>query len=507
MPDPGRRDTDPACPARAQETLAAGTLPLDSSAHPSHAASAWPCIDGFEVLDELGRGGMGVVYKAWQVPLQRLVALKMIVTGNTASQAHLDRFRAETLAVARVQHPNIIQLFDVGVHDGKPYFFMEYAAGGSLARKLDAAPQPFAAAAQLVQTLARAVHVAHEHGIVHRDLKPANVLLTDDGVLKITDFGLAKRLDDESAQTQTGSILGTPSYMAPEQAEGRVRDVAPATDVYALGAILYELLTGRAPFRGASMLETLDQVRAVEPVPPRFLRPGTPRDLETICLTCLQKDTACRYPSAAALADDLERFISGEPIAMRPAGLLGRLSRTLGRNRLRAEFQAWGNLLIAFGAIVCAFHVVLDQLYRSRQPLGWIVAIDCGQMLLLGLALWLTRIRRPLPVQPEEHRLWLEVIAFLMACALVRFIVARQAGGVDALYEMREYPLFAVLSGLVLFIMGSAHWGRCYLFALLFAVAALLLPYYPAAGVLTFGALWTVSLCSLGLHLRRLSPE
>jgi tetratricopeptide (TPR) repeat protein/tRNA A-37 threonylcarbamoyl transferase component Bud32 len=283
-------------------------------------------IPGYEILGELGRGGMGVVYKARQTQLGRLVALKMIRDAAHAGASERARFRTEAEAVARLQHPNIVQIYEVGEHGGCPFFSLEYLEGGSLSRQL-ARQGPLAArpAAELVERLARALHEAHLRGIIHRDLKPANVLLALDGTPKIADFGLAKKLDDASAQTQTGDVVGTPSYMPPEQAGGRAREVSPLADVYALGAILYEVLTSRPPFRAESGVQTVLQVLHDEPLPPSRLQPTVPRDLETIVLKCLEKDPAKRYPSAAELADDLHRFLANEPIRARPVGTVERL--------------------------------------------------------------------------------------------------------------------------------------------------------------------------------------
>jgi tetratricopeptide (TPR) repeat protein len=281
-------------------------------------------VPGYEILEELGRGGMGVVYKARQTSLNRLVALKMILAGAHAGATDLLRFRAEAEAVAHLRHPNIVQIYEVGQQDDCPYFSLEFVDGGTLFGQLDGAPLPERRAAGLIETLARAMHHAHGQGIVHRDLKPGNILLTADGTPKVTDFGLAKRLDSDHGPTQTGSIMGTPSYMAPEQAAGRLHDIGPLTDVYSLGAILYELLTGRPPFRAASPLDTLQQVLALEPVPPRRLQLDVPRDLEILCLKCLEKEPKKRYRSAGALADDLHRYLEGEPIAARPVGALER---------------------------------------------------------------------------------------------------------------------------------------------------------------------------------------
>jgi len=292
-----------------------------------------PALPGYEILGELGRGGMGVVYKARQEKLNRVVALKMILGGGHSGQAQLARFLAEAAAVAQLQHPNIVQLFESNQHDGVPYFTLEFVAGGSLGQRLAGVPLSAAEAARLVETLAHAVQYAHQHGIIHRDLKPVNVLLAEDGTPKITDFGLAKRLESDSGLTASGAIMGTPSYMAPEQAAGIGKHVGPRADVYALGAILYECLTGRPPFRGPTPMETVIQVMMDEPAPPTELQSKVPRDLETICLKCLHKEPAKRYETAAALAADLHRFLAGEPIQARPVGKTERLWRWCRRNR------------------------------------------------------------------------------------------------------------------------------------------------------------------------------
>jgi serine/threonine-protein kinase len=278
-----------------------------------------PSLPGYEILEVLGQGGMGVVYKARQVALDRPVALKMILAGAYARPEQRARFRTEAEAAARLRHPNVVQVYEVGEYEGEPYFAMEYVESGSLAQRLAGPLMPARQAAELTAILARAVHAAHEQGIVHRDLKPANVLLAEDGTPKISDFGLARRLDGAPAgPTQSGAILGTPSYAAPEQARGKTHGVGPAADIYALGAILYEMLSGRPPFQGESTLETLEQVRTQEPVPPSRLRPKVPRDLETICLKCLEKEPGRRYATAEDLADDLRHFLAGEPIRARP---------------------------------------------------------------------------------------------------------------------------------------------------------------------------------------------
>ena len=274
-------------------------------------------VPGFKILGELGRGGMGAVYKAWQVRLKRIVAVKVIRPDAYADVGAAARFQAEAEAAARLQHPNIVPVFEVGEHEGMGYLVLEYEAGGGLDRRLAGMLQDPDDSACLIETLARAIHYAHQNGIVHRDLKPANVLLTEDGIPKISDFGLAKLLERDDRLTQVGDILGTPSYMAPEQIRGSTDGITPATDVYALGAILYEMLTGRPPFKGTTPLSTMEQVASVEPLSPGKLHRHTPRDLDIIALKCLQKDPRRRYATALELADDLRRFLDRQPILAR----------------------------------------------------------------------------------------------------------------------------------------------------------------------------------------------
>jgi serine/threonine protein kinase len=327
-----------------------------------------PAVPGYEVLGELGRGGMGVVYEARQTALGRTVALKMVLNGAHTGPKEQARFRAEAAVIARLQHPNIVQIYDVGEAAGRPYFALEFVAGGSLAQHLRGTPQPARPAAQMVETLARAVHAAHVNGVVHRDLKPANILLSGD-VPKITDFGLAKCVAGDGKRsahhspTVTGELLGTPSYMAPEQAAGRSKEIGPAVDVYALGAILYELLTGRPPFKGETPLETVLQVLHNDLVPVTSLQPNVPRDLETICLKCLRKDPRQRYASALELAEDLQHFLRDEPIRARPARTVEKLWRWVRRHPVPAGLLAAG--LLAPVVALAALSLLSGQLVRS----------------------------------------------------------------------------------------------------------------------------------------------
>ena len=300
---------------------------------PSGARSPLQPPPGYEVLGELGRGGMGVVYRARRVALKRLVALKMVLPGRHTGAAQLARFRAEAEAGARLDHPGIVPVYEVGEHEGLPYFSMALVEGETLAQRLARGPLPPREAAELVRPVAQAMAYAHERGVVHRDLKPSNILVGTDGRPRVTDFGIAKRVEEDSGLTATGQILGTPCYMAPEQATG-TKDIGPAADVYALGVVLYELLVGRPPFQAASAIDTLNQVLHEEPVPPRRLNPSVPRDLETVCLKCLQKPPPRRCASAAELAEELGRFLAGEPIRARPVGVLERGWRWCRRNPL-----------------------------------------------------------------------------------------------------------------------------------------------------------------------------
>jgi tRNA A-37 threonylcarbamoyl transferase component Bud32 len=323
-----------------------------------------PAVPGYAIEGLLGRGGMGVVYKARHVALKRTVALKMIRAGVHAGDQERARFKAEAEAVARLQHPNIVQVFEVGEAGGCPFCALEFVEGGSLAQKLRGAPLPPREAAALVEALARGMHLAHARNVVHRDLKPANVLLAADGTPKITDFGLGRQLDTDSRATRDGAVMGTPSCMAPEQAFGRTHEAGPAADVYALGAILYECLTGRPPFKGATVGETLDQVRTQEPVPPHELQPRTPRDLETVCLKCLRKEPERRYASAAELAAELGRFLRGEPVLARRVGRLERTARWARRNPALAAALAG----VMIGAVVASWLAVAA--WRANDELG-----------------------------------------------------------------------------------------------------------------------------------------
>jgi serine/threonine-protein kinase len=479
-------------------------------ARPGRAARPGP--PGYEVLEELGRGGMGVVYKARHLRLNRVVALKMILAGDLAGPEALVRFLHEAEVVARLRHPNIVQIHGVGEHEGRPYVELEYVEGGGLDRRLDGTPRPAREAARLVEQLARAIDHAHRLGVVHRDLKPANVLLCPDGTPKVADFGLAKCLAADPGLTGTGAILGTPRYMAPEQAAGETKAVGPAADVYSLGVVLYELLTGRCPFRGTTPLETLEQVRTLDPVPPRSLRPGLPRDLETVCLKCLEKDPARRYADAGALAEDLRRHLGGEPILARDSSVFERLASALRRGEHDREFRRWGGIVLAFTPFAALPHLALfaaslaapGSLQASVQvPMAVFLA-------LVAVAAWLNRSRLArlrLPSTPAVRHFVALLLGLFASTALV-LPAARLAGistgpGDDVIL----YPFFSLLNGQFFFSLGGSYWGRCYLIGLACLLASLPMAASPTLAPLVFALTVLISFSAVGLHLRRLGRE
>jgi hypothetical protein len=309
-----------------------------------------PAIPGYDILEEVGRGGMGVVYQARHLALNRVVAIKMILSAELASPEQLLRFRMEAEMAARVHHPNVVEVYEIGRWRDRPFVEQEWVGDGTLARKLAGKPQPPGVAAILVEKLARAIHAAHLQGVVHRDLKPANVLMSGEEP-KIADFGLAKPIRGSTGLTATGAIMGTPEYMAPEQAAGE-KEVGPAADIYSLGVILYECLVGRPPFRGGNILETLQQVQHSEPPTLRSANQRIPRDLETICLRCLNKDPKKRYPSAEALAEDLRRWREGMPISARRVGEMERLWLWARRRPAIASLLATVAILLIVGTVV-----------------------------------------------------------------------------------------------------------------------------------------------------------
>jgi eukaryotic-like serine/threonine-protein kinase len=464
-----------------------------------------PLLGEYELLGEIGRGGMGVVYKAREPGLNRLVAIKMVLPGALPTEAELQRFSLEAAAAANLQHPHIVAVHRVGQHDNRPFFTMDFIDGPSLAQRTEQGPLPSRVAARYLAAVARAIHHAHEHGILHRDLKPANILLDAADQPHVTDFGLAKHFTTDIGQTRTGAILGTPGYMAPEQASS-CKDLGPACDIYGLGAVLYELLTARPPFRGETPLDTLQQVLEVEPAPPRLLNAKVERDLETICLKCLNKQPALRYASALELAEDLERYLRGDSIQARSLNVLDRLARTLERSQHDVEFAAYGSLLYWFAAIVGVVHVVKYYFVVTRQPISWVILSQAIQFTLMGLVFWRYRKHGVLPTNTAERHMWSVWVGYLTASVLVSIICAVLFGQ-EKLYESILYPFYAVIAGLAFFALGSNYWGGCYAFGVAFFVLPGVMLLHQDWGGLEFGGLWTIALITLGHRLHNLGRE
>lgn len=466
----------------------------------------------YELLSEIARGGMGVVYRARQVTLDRIVALKMILAGRLASDDDKVRFRTEAEAAAKLQHHNIVAVFDVGECEAQHYFTMEYIAGSSLDQKLAAGPMVGKVAARYVRILARAVHYAHKQGILHRDLKPSNILIDAEDEPHITDFGLAKRLGKgDSGQTHSGAVLGTPSYMSPEQAQGKIDELGPACDVYSLGAILYELITGRPPFRAATALDTVMQVIDHQPVPPKLLNRTIDHDLETICLKCLEKDPQMRYPSAEALGEDLQRYLDGETIEAHSFNVLDRLARTLERDSHTADFSSWSSMLLMIAGVVFTEHVAVFALVWFQGPREAITVARIAQFVLIALLFWYNRRNRLLPTSATERQLWAIWIGHF-ATYFFTIITTRLLTYTDAIntallteshfQEVLPYPFISLVSGLAFFIMGANYWGRCYAIGVVFFLSAPLIALDMRIGPLVFGVIWATVLVMLGLHLR-----
>ncbi len=494
--------------ARREQLQGIFEMPTLGASETAASLPPLPQVAGYDILEVLGRGGMGVVYKARQQGLNRVVALKMILAGASASPQDLSRFRAEAEAVAQLAHPNIVQIYEIGEQGGCPFLALEYVGGGSLAQHLDGTPVAPQQTAETLLALARAVHHAHGRGIVHRDLKPANVLLHADGTPKIADFGLAKRADSNQAHTLTGTILGSPSYMAPEQAAGASDRIGPATDVYALGVILYEMLTGRPPFKGATLLETIEQVREHDPVPPRFLLPKTPRDLETICLKCLEKSPQRRYASAAELAGDLKAFLDGEPIRAVAQTLLDQVARTISHHTFDARFRGIANRMLCFAPIPLTVHVIAYLLLAGRPYYALAMVATTATMVFIMLPVLLITGVPTLRLVPAWQRKHFVTVwaGHLLAMAVILFVVLVSLPLEDPQIVLMVYPLWATIAAMS-FLAHATEAGIYYMVGgLLFLVAvgmALALHWAP----LVVAFVMTANMTAQAFYLRRLSIE
>jgi serine/threonine protein kinase len=497
---------------------------------PATAIGGAAAIPGYELLEEVGRGGMGVVYKARQLSLNRTVALKMVLGADHADPNNLVRFLSEAEVVAAIRHPNVVQVYEYGQHVGRPFFAMEYLGGGSLTELLRStgrlAPRD---AAVLVEQVARGVQAAHDLGTVHRDLKPGNVLLQiadlrltiespepvaevssqspithlQSSIPKVTDFGIAKR-STQADLTRTGAVMGTPAYMSPEQAAGRAKFVGPAADIYALGVILYECLTGRVPFEAEDTVRLLLKVVEDEPPPLHAFAPEVPRDLEAVCLKCLRKDPHARYPTAGELADDLRRFLNAEPVTARSTGLFGRVVGVLDRSLKDTEFAAYGSAMFWFAGIMLLTDVVVT-LGLSGAINRWAIPVaQVGRVVVFLAVLAWYRGGRMVPATTAERQLWSLGGGYMLA-GLTTTVSLRVAGlGWEPHADLSMYQPMAGLTALMFFALGSIMWGWCYAFGLAFVAAGFVMAVDLRFAPLVFGMTWAAVLIVIGARLRRL---
>jgi eukaryotic-like serine/threonine-protein kinase len=463
-------------------------------------------VPGYEILGEIGRGGMGVVYRARQIQANRVVALKMILGGGHAGQADRVRFRTEIEATAQLKSHGIVQVYEVGEHCGLPYFSMELCEGGSLAKKTKGRPQPAHDAAVLMEGIARAVECAHDAGIVHRDLKPGNILLDDDGNPKVGDFGLAKRLDTDHDHTNTGAVMGTPNYMAPEQASGNAKEVGPAADVYALGVILFELLTGKPPFHSESLQELLQKV--IHHEPPAMSDSGreAPRDLETICLKCLAKDPEQRYPTAGALAEDLRRYLCGESISARQLNAVERVAWMLEKSHHDKHFIPYAGFFLWLAPVIFLPEVYATYARFHGWPATWVLPAYAMRP-IIGLSLFLYYGGgRIWPANPAEQHM-LSVWGSFIVVAGMLFVNLGLNPGDSSFQSPAFYEAICGASAVAFFSLGAMFWGGCYLVGVAFLLLIPIMPLDPRFCPILYGSIWGVVTLLIGSRLRRLAKE
>lgn len=459
---------------------------------PPPSTKPLPEIPDYEIIRELGRGGMGVVYLARQKSLNREVSLKIMRDSRLGSESDRARFRAEAASAARLKHPYIVTMYEVGEWQGLPYLVMEYVPGGTLANRLGGKPLLPREAAQLVSQIARGVQHAHDLGVLHRDLKPSNILMEGLATPKISDFGLAKRLTltPESipeARTLSGAIVGTPGYLPPEHATG-AKESGPASDVYGLGAILYECLTGHPPFRADNPVETLLLVLEQEPTPPRMLAPGVDRDLENICLKCLQKNPKLRYRDAGSLADDLEAYLAGEQISSAQSGLTYFISRMLRETHHASVLENWGLLWIwhSLATFVLCFFTQILEWQGEQSHLTYLALWGVG-LVTWGTILWQLR-RRASPVLFVERQI-AHAWAAGIAASIIMFVI-EVLSGLDALTLS---PATAVAAGMIFLFKAGILSGQFYLAAFGMFLTAILMTLFKDIRILLFGT--TSALC------------
>jgi eukaryotic-like serine/threonine-protein kinase len=508
----GSREAEPgAVRDGALETIAwppatePGTASVSLSPHPGLTSSVLVRFGEYELFEELGRGGMGVVSRAREIARERIVALKRLLRGPESTPQDLERFRIEALAAARLAHPHIVPVFHVGECDGQPYFTMQYIEGTTLARKLADGPLPAQDAARLLVPVCRAIHYAHDCSVLHRDLKPSNILIDREGNPYVSDFGLAKRIDVDSMFTPSGAFLGTPSYMAPEQAgssnSGRREPLGPRADVYSLGAILYHMLTGRPPFQAATPIETMLLALEHDPVAPRALNPQVNPDLEMVALKCLQKPPSLRYASAAALAEDLESYLRGDPVSARSTSLRALAARLMGETHHAPVLENWGLLWIFHSIALLVFFGATNWLYLSGVGARWPYVLIFTVGLCGWAALFWALRRRGGPIRFVERQLahvWGAGIVSINLIFLVEWLLD--------LPVLKLAPMIAVTNGMLFMIKAGILSGDYYPQAALTFLAVFPMAMFPRFAPLIFGVVASACFFVTGLkyRLRRL---
>jgi hypothetical protein len=454
----------------------------------------------YELLEEIGRGGMGVVYRATQRSLGRTVAVKMLLRRDLATTADLVRFRSEAEAAARLDHPGIVSIFEVGEYDGHPFYSMRFVEGTTLAKLLLAGPLPPREGAALLASVADAVEAAHSRGVLHRDLKPSNILIDAAGAPHVSDFGLAKQLEADGSVTHTGAILGTPCYMSPEQAAGSRGDVGPASDVWSLGAILYQMLTGRPPFQANTPMDTLLAVLESEPPMPRSFDPRVDRDLELIALKSLQKPQDLRYRSAADLAADLRRFVAGEPVAARRGGLSDVVSRMFRETHHVVVLENWGQLWMWHSVVVLILCIVTSLLAAQGVAERWpYLVLWAGGLALWAPIFWALRHRKG-PVTAVERQ-----IAHIWGGSVIASVMLFWVEDLLDLPVLKLAPVLPLLAGLVFFAKAGILSGAFYIqAAVLFATALVMCESGPWAHAI-FGVVSAACFFIPGLKYHRQS--
>lgn len=485
-----------------QKTILSGVAPLEQPE--SNIANDLRMVGEYELIEEIDRGGMGVVFKARHRILCRTVAIKMLLAGTFASEEAERRFRREAAALARLAHPGIVPVFDVGVvtHpgplQGQTWFAMAMIQGTDLARRIESELFDSVTAVQLSIRIVDAIHYAHGKKVIHRDLKPANILLDEDSNPHITDFGLSRCYDEnETLLTADGQIFGTPCYMSPEQARGMNAGISYATDIYSLGAVMYCMLTGRPPFRASSTVATLQQVIHDAPAPPRLLNRAVHPDLESIILKCLEKDPDDRYTTAEDLKEDLGHFLRGEAVNAASLNLVGYLSRVLANSRNSEFLEGWSRALYMVSAVVLIFHLILQfvPLSTTQRTL-----INAGKYALLLGVIWRARHGILTPRNPVERTIWSLWIGYILA-----YVTAVVTARVNNQPEMTLYVTMSLVSSVILLVLGGHLWGGCYLIGGFFAIVALMITAFPDYSFILFGGLWSMAFFLLGRRYQRQS--